>query len=253
MYAYRRNLIESVKTQRRGLRVIDGAQHVEMSSGPYRVVAAPRDRPPFEVGAVVLEEDTYLILSADPVVKEPQESWGEVIKQVNELQPETPGSVLIRETYPLEILAVVHDLDRDPSWKEEWIAAALDGVLREFAARGVRSGAIPMLGATHGSLALKRAAGLLREALKRGGPRTLEHIWLMRPPAHDTGDFSHPFLTWFGEHQLALSRDWDDMSKESERRKAISIWREWAKGNAHNFAQYLFVADVDVQVGEAGQ
>ena len=115
------------------------------------------------------------------VVKEPQESWGEVIKQVNELQPETPGCVLIRETYPLETLAVVHDLDREPSWKEEWIAAALDGVLREFAARGVRSGAIPMLGATHGSLPLERAAGLLREALKRGGPRTLEHIWLVVP------------------------------------------------------------------------
>ena len=145
------------------------------------MVAAPRDRPPFEVSAVVREEDTYLVLSADPVVKEPQESWDEVVKQVNDLRPETPGCVLIRETYPLEILAVVHDLDRDPSWEEEWIAAALGGVLREFAARRVRSGAIPMLGATHGSLAQERAAGLLREALKRGGPRTLEHIWLVVP------------------------------------------------------------------------
>ena len=97
------------------MRVIDGAHHVGMSPGPYRVVAAPKDRPPFEVGAVVAEEDTYLVLSADPVIKEPRESWDEVIKQVKELQPETPGSVLISEKHPLEIFAVVHDLDREPS------------------------------------------------------------------------------------------------------------------------------------------
>jgi hypothetical protein len=159
-----------------------------MSSGPYRVIAAPKDKPPFEVNAVVLEEDTYLVLSADPVVKEPQGSWHEVVKQVNELQPESPGSVLVRETYPLEILAVVHDLDREPSWKEEWIDRALDMVLREFAARRIRSGAIPILGATHGSLASERAAGLLREALKRGGPKSLERVWLVVPSGTRYGE-----------------------------------------------------------------
>jgi hypothetical protein len=152
-----------------------------MSPGPYRVVAAPKDRPPFEVGAVVAEEDTYLVLSAAPVIKEPHESWDEVIKQVKELQPETPGSVLISAKHPLEILAVVHDLDREPSWREDWIATALDGVFREVTARKVRAIAIPLLGTTHGSLTSERAAGLLREALKRGAPKGLERVWLVAP------------------------------------------------------------------------
>ncbi len=169
------------KAQKGHLRVVDGGHHVEMSSGPYRVVAAPKDRPPFVVSAVVAEEDTYLVLSADAVVKEPHDSWDEVIKQVNALQPEAPGSVLIREKHPLEILAIVHDLDREPTWKEEWIAIALDGVFREISARDVRAVAIPLLGTTHGSLALQRAAGLLREALKRVAPKTLERIWLVAP------------------------------------------------------------------------
>ena len=163
------------------MRLVEGGYHVEMSPGPYRVVAAPKDRPPFAVGAVVAEEDTYLVLSAEPVVKEPHDSWDKVIKQVHELQPEAPGSVLIREKHPLEILAVVHDLDREPTWKEEWIATALDGVFQGVAARKVRAVAIPLLGTTHGSLALERAAGLLREALKHGAPKTLERIWLVAP------------------------------------------------------------------------
>ncbi len=177
-----RNPIGDGRSQRSHLRVVDGAHHVEMDLGPCRVVAAPRDRPPFEVDAVVAEEDTFLVLSADPVVKEPLESWDEVIKQVNELRPEAPGSVMVREKFPLEILAVVHDLDREPSWKEEWIAAALDEVLRVVAARKVRAIASPLLGTIHASLRPKRAAGLLREALKRGVPKTLERIWLIVPP-----------------------------------------------------------------------
>jgi hypothetical protein len=162
-----------------------------MSPGPYRIVAAPKDRPPFTVGAVVAEEDTYLVLSAEPVLKEPRDSWDEVIKQVQELQPEAPGSVLIRGKQPLEILAVVHDLDREPTWKEEWIATALDGVFREITTRKVSAVAIPLLGTTHGSLALERAAGLLKEALKRSAPRTLKRIWLVAPAGSSYRDLQN--------------------------------------------------------------
>jgi len=149
--------------------------------GACRLVAAPNENPPFKVDAMVAEEDTFLVLSADPVVKEPRESLETMIEQINEIRPEVPGSVLVRKNRPLEFLAIVHDLDLEPSWKEEWISGALDQVFREAAARRVRSIALPLLGTTHGSLEAKRAATLLGDALRRGLPGGLQRIWLILP------------------------------------------------------------------------
>lgn len=155
-----------------------------MSVGGCRLVAAPEDNPPFRVEALVAEEDTFLVLSAAPVVKEPRESLEVMIEQANEIRPEVPGSVLVRSrgNSPFEFLAIVHDLDLEPSWKEEWISSALEKVFQEAVARKVRSIALPLLGTTHGTLAMERAARLLGNALRRGSPVGLQRIWLILPP-----------------------------------------------------------------------
>ena len=154
-----------------------------MSVGGCRLVAAPKDKPPFSVDAVVAEEDTFLVLSAEPVVKEPRESLETMIEQANEIRPEVPGSVLVRRrrNSPLEFLAIVHDLNLEPSWKEEWISNALNGVFREAAVRKVRSIALPLLGTSHGSIKAERAARLLGNALRLGSPVGLQRIWLIVP------------------------------------------------------------------------
>ncbi len=154
-----------------------------MSLGGCRLVAAPKDNPPFRVDALVAEEDTFVVLSADPVVKEPRESLEVMIEQVDEIRPEVPGSVLVRRrrNRPLEFLAIVHDLDLVPSWKEEWIFSAFDGIFREIAAREIRSIALPLLGTSHGSLKTEHAARLFQKALRRGLPEDLQRIWLILP------------------------------------------------------------------------
>ena len=154
-----------------------------MSLGGCRLVAAPKDNPPFKVEALVAEEDTFLVLSADPVVKEPSESLEVMIEQANEIRPEVLGSVLVRRrrNSPLEFLAIVHDLNLEPSWKEEWISSALNGVFREAAVRKVRSIALPLLGTSHGSIKAEPAARLLGNALRRGSPVGLQRIWLIVP------------------------------------------------------------------------
>ena len=155
-----------------------------MSLGSCRLVAAPKDNPPFKLDALVAEEDTFLVLSADPVVKEPRESLETMIGKIEEIRPEVPGSILVRRrrNCPLGFLAIVHDLDLVPSWKEKWISSALDGVFREAAARKVRSIALPLLGTTHSSLEPERAATLLGDALHQGLTEDLQRIWLILPP-----------------------------------------------------------------------
>ena len=52
----------------RSLRLIRGGRHRGARCAGLRIVAGAEDQPPFPVDAVVLEEDTYFVLSADPVV-----------------------------------------------------------------------------------------------------------------------------------------------------------------------------------------
>ena len=164
-----------------------------MSLGGCRLVAAPKDNPPFKVEALVAEEDTFRVLSADPVVKEPRESLEVMIEQANEIRPEVPGSVLVRRrrNSPLEFLAIVHDLDLEPSWKEEWISSALDKVFQEVAIRKIRSIALPLMGTTHGTLAMERAARLFRNTLHRGSPVGLQRIWLIVPSGTEHKDLEN--------------------------------------------------------------
>jgi len=147
-----------------------------------RIVSCPEDAPPFEVDAVAAEEDTWLVLSADPVATEPEEGLEEILAAARQAQPEPPGSVVVLEGRPLRLLAVVHDLSREPTWREEWVASALAAILAECEARGIRSLALPPLGARHGSLAPPRFEELLAEALRAAPPLRLERLWLVVPP-----------------------------------------------------------------------
>jgi len=169
----------------RELRLIRGGHHFEMSLGSIRIVAAPKDSPPFQVDAVAAEEDTFIVLSADPVVREPKEHPIRLMTRVIETRPEKPGSVLVKGKRPLRLLAIVHDLNQEPSWREEWIASALDGIFREAEDRRLRSIALPLIGTLHGSLEKQRFAVLLRYALERTSPRHLKRLWLVIPPGTD--------------------------------------------------------------------
>jgi hypothetical protein len=167
---------------REKLRVIQGGHYFEILHGLYRIVAAPEKRPPFDVDAVVYEEDTYLVLSADPKVREPKDHPVNIMTKLIETTPETPGSVLVRGKHPLRFLAIIHDFNQEPTWREEWIASALDGIFQEAETRKLTSVALPMLGCLHGSLDRQRFFGLLWRAITQSTQRHLKRIWLITPP-----------------------------------------------------------------------
>ncbi|MBI4537964.1 MAG: hypothetical protein HY704_00470 [Gemmatimonadetes bacterium] len=149
-----------------------------------RLIATPSDAaPPFAVDAVVLEEDTYLVLTAErDILEEPEEGLGRLLERAAEWEPEEPGSVIVRTGSPLRLLAVVHDLDLDPTWREEWIARALGQVLREVERLRVTSMALPVLGSVHGTFAATRFAQLLQDEIQRAAPRSLRALWITLPP-----------------------------------------------------------------------
>lgn len=182
----RRDLTREPKQAKRDrLRLIYGSYPREIPVGSLNIVAAPKGRRPFPVDGIVFEEDTFLVMSADPVVRDPKESLVRIMTKVIETRPEKPGSVLVRGKRPLRLLAIVHDLNQEPSWREEWIARALDLILGVAESRGLESIALPFLGTLHGKLGKERFLVLLRAAIRRNPPAHLKRLWLIVPEGTD--------------------------------------------------------------------
>ena len=168
------------------LEVIPGGRHVSGRLGTLHVVVARDDDPPFSVDAAVFEEDTWLALSTvSPIVRAPGHPV-RVMTSVWESEPEAPGSVVVRSGSPLRLLAIVHDLNADPTCTEDWVAAALSGVFHEARERGVQAIKLPLLGTQHGRLPAPRFMAVLREVLgdflssAPADQLTLRRLWLVR-------------------------------------------------------------------------
>lgn len=163
------------------LQVIQGGHQFEMSLGRYAITAAPTIKPPFPIDAVVEEEDTFLVLSAEARVRKPEGSFLKIMTNVIETRPETPGTVLLRGKNPIRLLAIIHDLNQDPSWKEAWIKSALNRIFHVSDRRKLQSIALPFLGTHHGTLDKKRFVVILRHALQKNSPSYLQRLWLVMP------------------------------------------------------------------------
>jgi len=128
--------------------------------------------------AVVREEDVQLILTADTRPRAPRESLRTLEAAALRARAHEPGSVIVRPDRPLELLAVIHDLDRDPSWTEQWIAAATLSALRAARWRGLLHLAMPLLGTVHGRLNPQRASAILGDALCTDPWARPETLWI---------------------------------------------------------------------------
>jgi hypothetical protein len=164
------------------LQVIPGFRRVSTELRGVRVAVAREDDAPFSVDAVVLEEDTWLALSAPADVLTTPGHPVRVMTQVWEARPEAPGTVVVRGGTPLRLLAVVHDLNAEPSWREEWVRSALAAVFDAAAGEGVRALRLPMLCTRYGRLAPQRFVRLLGEELERHAAReaSVRAVWLVR-------------------------------------------------------------------------
>ncbi len=166
------------------LRVIDesGAEHLRC--GHLEVTLASEAHPPFPVAARIVEEDTWLILSASVTVRESSEHPLRLLTELQEAQPAVLGSVIVREEDDLlQLLAVIHDLDRHPSCCPESIALAVSAACREAATRGLTSIALPLLGSGHGVLSPGESAAVLATSLAAAPHAGLRRIWLVVPEA----------------------------------------------------------------------
>jgi len=134
--------------------------------------------PTFQIEAEVVEQDTALVLEPTDEVAYPNDSTEELIRQAIETPPITPGSVIVRGTSPLQLLAIVHDFDQEPSWQEEWLVKALYGILYQSEQLQLSAIAIPSLCTRHGSLEKQRFFDILHSVIEQVAPIHLTKIWV---------------------------------------------------------------------------
>lgn len=153
------------------------------------LVVAPLDGElPWPPDLLVREEDTFLVLGPAAAAAPPSEDLGSLMRAAADVEPREPGTVVARGGEPPVLAAVVHDLDRDPTWRAEWVDAALRQVMREADARGAASLALPVLGAVHGGMGPFRFLRGLREAVRSVDPWALERICVRIPADLDPRD-----------------------------------------------------------------
>lgn len=143
-----------------------------------RIVASPERQPPFTPDALTFEEDTNLLMSPDVGASPPEESFGQLVADMAAFEPPELGSVVARGQAPVRLLAIIHDIEKSPTWSEGSVREAIAAVLRKCESLDLKAVGLPVLGAVHGSLPATRFAGLLRIALEQYPPKHLKRIWI---------------------------------------------------------------------------
>lgn len=152
-----------------------------MKIGPLRVMMAPPPGSALTVDALVLEEDTWQVLSASPEVVAPDEDALQLLRRLRTAQPLPPGSVAVRAGTPMQFHAVVYDFDDAAYCRPAWVAATLAEILLIAAQHKLGSLALPLLGVRHGRLPLSAFVILFVAALEKAKPDCLRQIWLLVP------------------------------------------------------------------------
>jgi hypothetical protein len=137
------------------------------------------------VDAVVLEEDTWLILSARTELAAPAEHPVRLFTQLHEAEPCLPGTVLVRDDRPLLLLAVVHDFGADTCCRPEWITTALGEILRICRERQVGRLLLPLLGVRHGAMKRAEIIPLIINAILADFPPSLAAVFVHVPPGEE--------------------------------------------------------------------
>jgi hypothetical protein len=144
-----------------------------------RIVAAPEDRPPFPVDAVAFEEDTNLLMSSRAELRVPEESFSTLLTDIAAFEPLEPGTVISQGEAPLRLLAVVHDIEQTPTWRESWVKQAVAALLVEADEQAIEALCLPVLGSIHGAMTTARFAALFRQALEARAPKKLLRVWVI--------------------------------------------------------------------------
>jgi len=84
-----------------------------------------------QVDAVVEEQDTYLLLGKSPVILETIESFPDLVKKMEQRIRKIPGSVIVKQSRPKRLIAIIFDVEHTPISEVSWIKEAIQNILKQ--------------------------------------------------------------------------------------------------------------------------
>jgi hypothetical protein len=150
--------------------------------GKAAISVCTSDKLSLTVDAIVEEQDTNLILGTHPVIRDTEESYPALVRKMERQKPLLPGQIIIRNTIPLRITAILYDIEQTPVCTEELIADVLNDLLDKFDEYKLKLVAIPLLGCTHGKIKASGFIKLLQDTLITRNLVYPAEIMLIVPP-----------------------------------------------------------------------
>jgi hypothetical protein len=147
--------------------------------GLVRVTVGPPTEELRSVDAIVVEDDTFNVLSAGPEFRPPGVTLEQAGAVAAAADARPLGSVAVRQGRPLIFQAIVHDLSREPSCTEADVRASLAGVFAEAERRQLKAIAMLPLGVRLGPLDLAGFLDRLHASLAGAHLRSVERIWIV--------------------------------------------------------------------------
>lgn len=132
-----------------------------------------------DADALVIEDDTYHVLAADPMFTEPREHPIRIHTAALDVQPSHQGAVYYRDGNPPSLCAVVHDLSCEPTTAAGYVEKAWTTIFSECGRRGLRSLVGPLLGTQHGILPPAKALRALECAGNRAPKEQVLDLWVL--------------------------------------------------------------------------
>lgn len=134
---------------------------------------------PDNIDAVVQEQDTCFLLGQTPAIKTPVDTFPVLVEKMKQQKPVIPGEVMVIQSEPKRIIAIVYDVDQKEICRQEWIETALKNILHQCSLYQIRSLVMPLLGVAHGKIDRKVSMGILESVLANHQPECLESLYLI--------------------------------------------------------------------------
>lgn len=162
------------------IRLIWNKANHTVKVGSIEVYAAPREYPPFTCQALVQEQDTNLLLGDQQTVIEPEQPAWYLANTLERDQPVyRPGDVVMKRGQPMQLMAIVHDIEQEPTTNLETIRLAWQNVMQITAQKNISHLGVPALGSVHGKIACIDSLQALAEVVRSQAPDCLQKIWII--------------------------------------------------------------------------
>ncbi len=156
------------------MKLLHGGKSVIRQKNGLEILVTSREEPPFRPDVMVFEEDTNLILTVDPMIKNKIEHPIRTMTAILESKKYKPGTVVENGS---SWYAVVIDLEREPICEGVWCNKAIKEVFRRAENQQIEKLAIPVLGSVHGGLKLEQRFSFLINTLESMNFSDLRQVW----------------------------------------------------------------------------